>query len=108
MGSDHPISESQERILRLAVQGYTDKEISRQLNVSMTTVRTHWTRLRSKLKVVNRAQAIAEVARRWHDETYGEHLCRYQALTSALQHLGIGVAHVLTGTGAVELDDMTA
>lgn len=55
-----PISPAERRILGLAVKGLTDKEICRELGLSITTVRTHWTRLRRKLNVVNRAQAIAE------------------------------------------------
>jgi PAS domain-containing protein len=50
-------------LVRLAAAGRTDKEICRELGVSLPTVRTHWTRLRDKLDVVTRTQAVAAAMR---------------------------------------------
>ena len=49
------------QIVRLAARGMTDKEICSELNLSLATVRTHWVRLRRKMKVSNRSQAVAVV-----------------------------------------------
>lgn len=52
------LSDRERQIARLAAEGLTDKEIARRLDVSITTVRTYWVRMRRKLGAANRAQAI--------------------------------------------------
>jgi DNA-binding CsgD family transcriptional regulator len=55
------LSERESEIIALACEGLTDKEICRKLAISMTTVRTYWSRVRDKLGAANRAQIIAKV-----------------------------------------------
>lgn len=57
------LSPRERQLVRLAAAGRTDKEICRELGVSLPTVRTHWTRLRDKLDVVTRTQAVAAAMR---------------------------------------------
>lgn len=57
------LSPRERQLVRLAAAGRTDKEICRELGVSLPTVRTHWTRLRDKLHVVTRTQAVAAAMR---------------------------------------------
>ena len=49
------------KTLQLAAQGLTDKEIARRLDIGLSSVRTYWNRIRNKLDVTNRSQAIAVV-----------------------------------------------
>jgi DNA-binding CsgD family transcriptional regulator len=58
-GKTTRLSPRERQLVRLAAAGRTDKEICRELGVSLPTVRTHWTRLRDKLDVVTRTQAVA-------------------------------------------------
>ena len=44
-------------MLRLLVQGQSNKEIASNLNISMTTVRSHVSNILMKLGVSNRTQA---------------------------------------------------
>lgn len=53
------LSEREREILNLASTGFIDKEIANRLNISLTTVRTYWDRLRVKLGASNRTHAIA-------------------------------------------------
>jgi hypothetical protein len=75
----------------LAVKGLTDKEICRELDLSITTVRTHWTRLRRKLGVVNRAQAIAESMELESNAQVKVLQARVRAMHKALNQKGLGV-----------------
>src|SRR5947209_6452123 len=54
-----PLSHRESEVLRLAAQGYTDKEIGTSLDLGPASVRTYWDRIRGKLKATNRAQAVA-------------------------------------------------
>jgi PAS domain S-box-containing protein len=53
------LSKRETQILRLAATGLTDKEIAVKAGVSLCTIRTYWERVRQKMKVPNRAAAIA-------------------------------------------------
>jgi DNA-binding NarL/FixJ family response regulator len=53
------LSERESEILTHLAQGYLYKEISDQLGVSYSTVRTHIERIYRKLHVQSRAQAVA-------------------------------------------------
>jgi DNA-binding CsgD family transcriptional regulator len=52
------LTERQWTIVRLAGEGFSDKEISDQLSISRETVRTHWRRLRERLGATNRTQVV--------------------------------------------------
>lgn len=53
------LSDREHKILSLASKGLIDKEIAVQLDISLTTVRTYWDRLRAKLSASNRTHALA-------------------------------------------------
>lgn len=58
-----PLSEQEQRVLRLLVAGRSNPEIARELVISLNTVKTHVQSLYHKLNVHNRVEA-SEVARR--------------------------------------------
>ncbi|GHO57482.1 LuxR C-terminal-related transcriptional regulator [Ktedonobacter robiniae] len=58
-----PLSNQEQRVLRLLVAGRSNPEIARQLVISVNTVKTHVQSLYRKLDVNNRVEA-SEVARR--------------------------------------------
>lgn len=53
-------SEREQQVLQLLCHGYTNKEIAKSLNISPNTVKTHLSKLFSKLDVSNRTQALSE------------------------------------------------
>lgn len=55
----------QREVLRLMVEGYSNKEICSRLNLSMGTIKTHCNAIFRDLNVTNRTQA-AQAARRSH------------------------------------------
>jgi DNA-binding CsgD family transcriptional regulator len=61
------LSQREEEILRLASQGLTDKEIASNLGVQISTVRTYWDRLKTKLSAANRTEAVARSLRHSQD-----------------------------------------
>jgi hypothetical protein len=79
------------RVVKLAVKGMTDKQISAELGLSPATVRTNWVRLRRKLGVVNRAQAIARINDMLSDGQVQELKTRTRLLQAALEANDIGV-----------------
>jgi two-component system nitrate/nitrite response regulator NarL len=63
--TDEPLLSPREReVLALTAQGYSAREIGEQLSLSPTTVRSHLQSLYSKLRVTDRAAAVAEGMRR--------------------------------------------
>ncbi|QIZ82428.1 response regulator transcription factor [Thalassovita gelatinovora] len=57
------LSPRQRKVLELLVQGMSNKEIARELNLGIGTVKVHMTALFSKLGVSNRTSAVAVGAR---------------------------------------------
>ena len=53
----HGLTQRQIGVLKLVIQGKTNKEIARQLSISETTVRAHVTAIFKALNVTNRTQA---------------------------------------------------
>lgn len=51
------ITDREQQVLELIVQGYSNKEIARELGISLATVRTHTISIYRSLNVNNRAQA---------------------------------------------------
>jgi DNA-binding CsgD family transcriptional regulator len=102
------LSAGERRILALASQGLTDKEISREIGLCVSTIRTYWTRLRLKLGVVNRAQAIAQAIEK---EVADEQLiveARVKAMHVILNARGIGLWEWDTIDDKVLADDVCA
>src|SRR5579862_3843575 len=52
------LGQREKEILQYAAQGLVDKEIAAKLNIKLSTVRTYWDRIRTKLKAANRTQAV--------------------------------------------------
>ena len=53
------LSPQEKRIVHLAAVGKNDKKIAAELRISPSTLKTHWGRIRPKLKAASRAQAVA-------------------------------------------------
>lgn len=56
-----PVSEREIEVLRLLVEGLTNKEIALKLCISVRTVKYHTTSIFTKLNVNNRTQAVSKV-----------------------------------------------
>ncbi|MEU7433857.1 AAA family ATPase [Streptomyces sioyaensis] len=52
--SDSPLSDAEERVARLAARGHTNREIARNLHITVSTVEQHLTRVYRKLQVKSR------------------------------------------------------
>jgi DNA-binding CsgD family transcriptional regulator len=64
-GGLEKLSPREEQVLALASTGLLDKQIAVQMNVSLNTLRTYWTRIRAKVGEVPRsALAVSYVERR--------------------------------------------
>ena len=55
-------SKREEEIIRLVIQGKTNKEIGEELFISVNTVKTHIKNIYTKLKVTNRIQLIHKIS----------------------------------------------
>ncbi len=59
-----PLTQQEQRVIILTIQGQTDKEIAEQLGLSQATVGQHLVTIRRKLNVPNRVAAAVEYYRR--------------------------------------------
>jgi DNA-binding NarL/FixJ family response regulator len=57
------LSEREQQVLHYLAEGYTCKEVARELYLSESSVRTYWYRIMNKLNAVNRAEAIMIASR---------------------------------------------
>lgn len=57
------LTERENEIARLILKGFSNKEISRLLQISESTVKTHIKKIMEKLNVKNRAELVSEVLR---------------------------------------------
>jgi len=55
------LSGRENQVVLLAADGLTDKEIAKRLDLQLTTIRTHWERVREKLGTSNKAQSISKL-----------------------------------------------
>jgi LuxR family maltose regulon positive regulatory protein len=62
-----PLSEQEQRVLRLLAAGLSNQEIARELIVSINTVKTHVKNIFRKLDVHSREEA-SDVARQWRSQ----------------------------------------
>jgi len=53
------LGQRERQVLQLAAEGLTDKEIASKLKIRVSTVRTYWERIRTKLNAANRTQAVS-------------------------------------------------
>lgn len=56
--NNHPLTSREEEILRLTARGYTNREISDQLFISVKTVENHKSSIMKKLRLTNRAELV--------------------------------------------------
>lgn len=63
-GEKNPLSERELDVLKLIVDGLSNKEIAAELQISSATVRTHVEHILEKLTVSGRTQAAVEAVRR--------------------------------------------
>jgi DNA-binding CsgD family transcriptional regulator len=59
--ADTGLSAREGQILQLAAQGFVDKQISDELGLAYTTVKSYWSRIYSKASVSNRQLVIARL-----------------------------------------------
>lgn len=86
------LSEREWEIVRLGADGMTDKEIARRLGLSVTTITTHWVRMREKLKAFNRGQVIAKamtVVFRESQEELARANALYRSLVDTLEDFAV-------------------
>ena len=57
------LTRRQRHIIKLASEGYIDKEISDQLSISQNTLKDHWRRIRIRLEAKNKAHVIGKSAK---------------------------------------------
>ena len=57
------LTDREQQILKLIAQGLTNKQISQQLSISQSTAENHIHHIYTKLRISNRAQAVAHVYR---------------------------------------------
>jgi DNA-binding CsgD family transcriptional regulator len=81
------LSSRESTILHLAADGKTDKQIAAELQLSVGTVRTYWSRIRSKMNSATRAQAVGIFVKGQSPRPCGPYLC--SALTSVCDGLGL-------------------
>ena len=53
------LTDREQQILKLIAQGRTNREIARQLSISESTAENHIHHIYTKLRISNRAQAVA-------------------------------------------------
>jgi two-component system, NarL family, response regulator LiaR len=61
---ENPLTEREEAVLRLMIDGRSNPEIAAELAISKQTVKNHVSSVLGKLGVENRTQAAAEAVRR--------------------------------------------
>ena len=57
------LTDREHQILKLIAQGLTNREIARQLSISVSTTENHIHHIYTKLRISNRAQAVAHAFR---------------------------------------------
>lgn len=58
------LTQRQQAVLRVLLRGASDKVIARELDIGLTTVKTHVAEVLRRLDVSNRAEAVAQAARK--------------------------------------------
>ncbi|MCD7807960.1 MAG: response regulator transcription factor [Erysipelotrichaceae bacterium] len=56
--NNYDLTIKEKEVLKCIIKGYTNKDISEELVISLSTVKTHVSNIYSKLGVKNRSQAI--------------------------------------------------
>lgn len=88
------LSVREHEVVNLAAEGRTDKEIAGEMGISAGTVRTYWNRLRTKLSVTTRAEAIAKVLKSASRTAIEEKNRQIRSLSQELSTLTIQAAQL--------------
>lgn len=52
------LSKREQQLVFMAADGLIDKQIAREMGVTLATIRSYWSRLRKKTTGVNKVQAV--------------------------------------------------
>ena len=63
------LSQREEEIMDLVSQGYSDKEMAAELEISTRTIQTYITRINLKLRAKNRVNAVAIYIKKQEDSS---------------------------------------
>ena len=66
------LSDRELTVLTLAVQGFTDDMIARELGIERGTVNSYWVRIRGKMGNLSRTELVARYVQRCADLTLAE------------------------------------
>lgn len=58
---EKPLSKREKEIMKLIIEGDTNKDISKKLKISVNTVKAHISKILEKLSVKDRVQAVVKV-----------------------------------------------
>jgi DNA-binding CsgD family transcriptional regulator len=86
------LSRRETEIVSLAASGLTDKEIGVQLGISYGTVNTHWSRIRPKMNVSNRSEAVSRYVQAHAQRKFGELASENVRLTAELNKREVAAA----------------
>lgn len=88
------LSPQERLILSLAAQGFADKEIAREIGISVGTVRTYWQRMRDKTNAKNRSEILSLSYERTHSEALGDLNRVRLRMTALFEGSAVGLALV--------------
>ncbi|MBL8088092.1 MAG: response regulator transcription factor [Chthonomonas sp.] len=71
-------------VLRLSSEGLTDKEVATKLSVSLGTIHTYWTRVRSKCNGRTRAEIVSRYTRELVGSSNGTHAGVHASILDAI------------------------
>ena len=80
-----PLSIREESVLSLTCAGLNDKEIAVRLGIGLETVRTYWGRIKDKLSVESRSEAVVAASRRDLSNIVRAHETENQVLLDEIQ-----------------------
>ena len=72
------LSDRERQVLNLAAQGHTDEGIAHNLEISISTVRGYWLRIRSKIGGASRAELVGKWVALQSDAAKSEANVRYE------------------------------
>ena len=72
------LSDREKQVLNLAAQGHTDEGIAHSLEISISTVRGYWLRIRSKIGGASRAELVGKWVALQSDAAKSQASVRYE------------------------------
>ena len=106
------LSDREKQVLNLAAQGHTDEGIAHSLEISISTVRGYWLRIRSKIGGASRAELVGKWVALQSDAAKSAASIRYeedvlaaeQATDKALEAERQAMDEILTKLSAAQRD----